>query len=273
MHHASFKTFPYLLAVALLFYFETGNCQIKPRTDNINVDSLKKAGLSISDSISVTSLETMISEKEKLTQTRQALEVLKQKAIAIKDDITLARCLSALMKIKDQRTEDSLYFRNSAFMDTLLSSPDASPALKAIIHILHAQRLSSFNYRSLKFNHAAYRTKNLKYNYAALTVNQRDSIAANDIDAALLGHPINGTVKQLLWLSSNPDVFLFEPKFEDIVLSERVNLAANKYYNYQSDRSLNQCISLPSVKFRKLLDSIANSQRSRMSVLGGYQRW
>jgi len=251
---AKCKIFQYLLALVLLFHISIGNCQKKNNTNNFKADSLvvvSSQPVLRDDTNSFEKIESSINRKGLLTELQAELEHRKQLAIKSQDDITLARSLNDLMKIRDLRTEDTLYFRNSAFMDTILNNPGTSAALKAIIHILHAQRLSNFDHRSLRFNAAAYRTKNLKFNYAALTAKQRDSIVVKDIEAALSIHPFKGDITRLLWLSSNPDVFLFQPKFEDIVLSERINLVASRYYEYDLEKSpVGQWASLPSIKFR-----------------------
>jgi len=277
MRLAKFKMFQYLFAVVLLFHASIGNCQKKNSANRIKADSLVAVSsqtLLKDDTNSWEKIESSINRKGLLTELDAELERRKQLAIKSRDNITLARSLNNLMKIRDLRTEDTLYFRNSAFMDTILDNPNASAALKAIIYILHAQRLNNFDHRPLRFNAAAYRTKNLKYNYAALTAPQRDSIVVEDLEAALNNHPFKGDISSLLWLSSNPDVFLFEPKFQDIVLSERINLVARRYYDYDLERSpVGRWASLPSVKFRQMLDSLMKNKEGRSTVLGSYERW
>jgi len=274
MSQRSFKILRYLLALTLLFDYKIACCQV--RNPTIYTDSLKKAGLQKSNTIETDQfekLEKAIGGKEALQQTQKQLLLLKQQAIKSHNDIMLARSLYELMKISDLRTEDSLYFKNSAFMDTLLNNRSSSPALKAIIHVLRAQRINNFNNRLLKFNRAAYRSKNIPVDYPSLTIGQLDSIWTKDLTAALAYNPSTGDVKKLLWLSSNPDVFLFDPRFADIVLSEYINQAALKnYYDFNPGTTANMWPSLPSAEFRKKLDSIAKNDND-ISILAGYQRW
>ena len=274
MSQHSLKSFLYFLTLTLLFGYNIAYCQV--RNPIISADSLKKTGLQKSNTVETDQfkkLEKAIGGKEALQQSRQQLLLLKQQAIKSHDDIMLARSLFELMKISDLRTEDSLYFKNSAFMDTLLNGGSSSPALKAIIHVLRAQRINNFEHRQLRFNRAAYRLKNIPVDYASLTTDQLDSIWTKDLTAALAYNSSISNVNKLLWLSSNPDVFLFNPRFADIVLSEYINQATLKnYYNFNQGATANTWPSLPSSQFREKLDSIAKNDKS-ISILAGYQRW
>ena len=274
MSQRSFNILRYLLALTFLFGYKIACCQVS--NQNISTDSLKKAGLQKPNTAETDQFEKLgkaIGGKEALQQTQRQLLLLKQQAIKSHDDIMLARSLYELMKISDLRTEDSLYFKNSAFMDTLLNDRSSSPGLIAIMHMLRAQRINNFNYRSLRFNRAAYRSKNIPVDYASLTTDQLDTIWTKDLTAALAYNPSISDAKRLLWLSSNPDVFLFDPRFADIVLSEYINQAALKnYYNFHPGSTANMWPSLPSAEFRKKLDSIAKNEKG-ISILAGYQHW
>jgi len=274
MSQHSLKSFLYLLTLTLQFGYNIAYCQV--RNPIISADSLKKNGPQKSNTVETDQfkkLEKAIGGKQALQQSQQQLLLLKQQAIKSHDDMMLARSLYELMKICDLRTEDSLYFKNSSFMDTLLNDRSSSPALKAIMYVLQAQRINNFNHRLLKFNRAAYRSKNIPVDYASFTIDQLDSIWTKDLAAALSYNPSTGDVKKLLWLSSNPDVFLFDPRFADIVLSEYINQAALKnYYNFTQGNTANTWPSLPSAQFRKKLDSIAKTDKD-ISILAGYQRW
>jgi len=125
---------------------------------------------------SVRTLEGNIHVKLLFGETQQKLESIKKQSAELKDDILCARVLYDLMRIRDQRTEDTLYFRNSAFMDTLLVNPATSEKLKAILHVLRAKRVVSFSGRYTRFNKAAYKTHSLKTDYAAFTDHQCHSV-------------------------------------------------------------------------------------------------
>ena len=269
------RIFRYLSALVLLFHVTIGRCQNKanhPKPDSLVASGVRTYPRDTTNSFE--KIESGISQKLMLAELQQQLERRKQLAIKAGDDISLARSLNDLMKIRDIRTEDTAYFRNSAFMDTILANPHASAGLKAIVDVLHAQRLNNFEHRPLRFNAAAYRTKGLMYDYAALSADQRQSIVVKDLDAALKDHPFRDDVSKLLWLSSNPDVFLFTPKFEDIVLFERINLVAGGYFGYDTEKSMvGRWAAVSSSKFRYLLDSLANTGQAWSAALIGYQRW
>ncbi|WCT11042.1 MG2 domain-containing protein [Mucilaginibacter jinjuensis] len=247
----------YILLTILVFKLTDGTCQTA--SDSSNTKSIE-------------SLETAIVENKTLVQTRQELEVIKKQAQKANNDVLLARSLYDLMQIRDRRTEDTLYFRNSAFIDTLLQNKPR-PALRAILLVMRAQRISNFDSRSLRFNGATYRTKDLKTDYAALTRSQRDSLVENDLNAAVQYRNTKIDGKQLFWLSSNPDVFLFDPKFEDIVLAERVNLlASRRFYSNEARPSLTNWLSLNSTDFRSKLDSLA-AYAKNSNIMAAYQHW
>ncbi|RVU02969.1 hypothetical protein EOD41_03275 [Mucilaginibacter limnophilus] len=200
--------------------------------------------------VDIKQLEQNIKKKKELQDTRVKLEDIKSRASASGDNILLARALYNIMLINDKLSEDTLYFKNSAFIDTVLDNPKTPSQLKAIFHLIRASRLHAFSQRYKRFNEAAYRTPRLKYNYAALTSLQRDALVAKDIDSALAyaGKKLSG--EKLLWLSSSPDAFLFEPQFADIILAEYVNMITSHGERTGFARGL---LSLSSTYFRERL--------------------
>ena len=267
------KIFRFLLVLTFLFGYRAACGQVRqPVIDQASL-KLQPQKLNPADTDQFEKLDDMINSKKMLQQMQLKMLLLKQQAIELHDDVMLARSFYELMKIKDLRTEDTLYFRNSAFMDTLINDPASSPALKAIMHVLRAQRINYFEHRPFRLNRMAFRLKNIPVDYAALTDEQLDSSWTSDLNAALAYRSKAGEAKKLLWLSSNPGVFLFEPQLADIVLSEYVNQASLKTYNnFNHGKNADGWSSLPSAKFRNLLDSIAKNDKD-VSVLAGYHRW
>jgi TonB-dependent SusC/RagA subfamily outer membrane receptor len=227
-----------------------------------------------SNQTQISQIESQINEKLFLLKNQQQLNTIKYAALKTHNDILFGRTLYDLLQVRDQRTEDTLYFRNSAFLDTLIADKTTSPKLKAILYIMRAQRISKFDNRYLRFNYAAYRSKSLNTDYASLSPQQRDSLVAKDLDAAFKLGKMGRDGRQLLWLSSNPDVFLFDPAFEDLVLSERVNLLALKrYFNEEQRIAFGDWLSLPSALFRQKLDSLGNDGNNKNDILTDYNRW
>ena len=218
-------------------------------------------------------IDSSILNNRFLEQTHLQLLQIKGRALQSGNDIQLARSLYNLMLVRDRRTEDTLYFRNSAILDTLLETTK-SEKLKALLLVMRARRLSNFDHRPLKFNYAAYRSKRLKFDYAALSPKSRDSLANADLNAALHFSGFTEPADQLLWISSDPANFLFPAKFQDIVYAEKVSLASlnGNYENKQQTNAI-KWLSLSSANFRKKLDSVSLSPNLKESVFSAYQSW
>jgi alpha-2-macroglobulin len=256
------RLFKYAATAVLFLYSAFAFCQTLPYPSVTN---------------DLTRLENTIKEKKALAQTRGELEIIYRQAANTGDDILQARSLNDLIKVRDELTEDSLYFRNSAVIDTLLASAKTTAKLKAILYVMQAKRINLFDQRSRKFNFAAYRLKNLMNDYAALTAAQRQELSGKYLDSALVRSPFNTLeTAQLLWLSVNPEVFLFEPTFKDLVLSEKVNLAATSSWTDADYRvGFINMLSLPSNLFINKLDSLAATGKNdgKTGVLNAYRNW
>jgi hypothetical protein len=223
--------------------------------------------------LSILALEKQIVDQSALTKVQAQLTSLRQQATHNGDNILLARVLFNQLRIRDQRTEDSLYFRNSAFMDTLLADNTSSSKLKAILFLMRAKRISMFDGRQLKFNRATYRSKLLKIDYASLTLAQRTSLVAQDLDSALTYQNPQADGSPFLWLSSNPDVFLFKPNFGAIVLAEKVNLLVTNRYISENQQSWGtDLLSLSSEQFRTKLAQYSDKKPNN-NVIAAYYNW
>ena len=122
-------------------------------------------------------IDTSIERKKNLLEVSTLVQQLKQKAISEKEYFQMARCYYYQMLITDQRTEDSLYFRNSAFIDSILKIQGSHAELKLAMHLLQAKRLSAFTTRNNRFSRQRYERKDIPVNYAAYTNDELDSIA------------------------------------------------------------------------------------------------
>lgn len=211
------------------------------------------------------------------TLLRETLDKVNQgKLVAIEkgDEISEARCYYYAMLIKDKLKEDSLYFRNSAFLDSLLVNSDTKPVLKSLLHLMQARRIIAFDLKNLKFKASTYETRNLKYNYAALTKSQRDSVALYHWNRAIsiaAAKPIRSN--DLLWLSSAPAVFLFAPNQQDIAITEKIykQVFSNRYTTAQQTDA--KIIGYPSNKFIAAIDSLATSKADDAKVFAYYREW
>jgi hypothetical protein len=220
-------------------------------------------------------LEANIQRNRELRQTAQKLEQLKAQAITTKDDISQARSLYDLLLIRDKQTEDSLYFQNSAFMDTLINSRNSSANLKALMYLLRAQRIAGFDQQYRRFNTGAYKSERLKVNYAALSAEQRAELVRNDFEAALKFAPSEVPLATLSWLPIDPEALAFNAGFEDVLRSTQIAWLKQRYTgdNMMRLRS-NSWLQLSSTMFRNKLDSLASKADTEYSnALNAYQNW
>src|SRR5581483_1207439 len=165
-------------------------------------------------------LEQAIHKKEALDSTRHRLENIKEQAIQRNDAVDLARACCYLMLVSDIKTEDTLYFQNSRFIDSMLVH-NGDSLLKGLMHYLQAQRLWTFRTKLYRFNRARYEIKTLPYNYAAFSDKTIDSLIEFHFERAnqmLAAYTL--PLEKIIWLSSSPAVFLFKPAMADIIYQE-----------------------------------------------------
>jgi hypothetical protein len=174
-------------------------------------------------------IETSIHHQKTLDVTLNRLAAIKKEAQKNDNAVELARSLCYTMLIQDIKTEDSLYFHNSLFIDSILKT-SSNQELKLLMHYLQAQRLWKFRTKYLRFNRARYETKAPAINYAALNNGQLDSVInyhfeqAKALNKALSQK--NNTqwdAEQISWLSSSPLTFLFKPTLFDIISYEQIS--------------------------------------------------
>ncbi len=154
------------------------------------------------------------------------IEQIKINALDKQEYFLAGRCYDALIKIKDKKTEDTLYFKNSFIIDSILQNANSPIQLQSVMHILQAKRLSSFLDRFFsRTNKNLYRNYTSSIQYNKLTKRELDSLVnmhfenANTISKTL--SKIN--IDDALWLSSDPLVFFFKPTYTDIIYAEQIN--------------------------------------------------
>ncbi|WP_316820233.1 MG2 domain-containing protein [Pedobacter gandavensis] len=194
-----------------------------------------------------TPIETAISTKKNLEETQSQVIKGQSGARSKGNDIEFARYAYYNMQIKDLKTEDSLYFRNSAFMDSILLVDHSSNTLKAVIHLLQARRLDQFQRKNLRFRQSTYETRNLKYNYAAMNPKQIDSVIRDHFNILILLSPALSPIKEdISWLSSNAKQLPFKPDLIDLSISENIG--------YET-KNKNQTISITAQQAASLIRS------------------
>ncbi|HEX6426653.1 MAG TPA: alpha-2-macroglobulin family protein, partial [Niastella sp.] len=174
----------------------------------------------------------------------------------------------------DARTEDSLYFRNSAFIDSILLAPGTPADLLLIMHVIQAHRLANFNNKP-SFNRARYEKKDLPFNYAAFTDQMLDSAILYHYEQAINLVPASKMedLENYIWLSSNPLVFLFKPTLHDIIKAEQIayNSSVCRFDNSWK-KQFSHWLKLSPADFIKALDTVQNKSRE-VVVLRLFNDW
>jgi TonB-dependent SusC/RagA subfamily outer membrane receptor len=179
----------------------------------------------VAQQINWESIVTSIHDKTNLRNLTQRLETEKQQALQQQDDAVAARCYWYQMQIADQQTEDSLYFKNSFFIDSILNSKP-KPFLQYIMLMLKAKRVAVFRQRYYYRNN-----KNLFTIPAGVTdYRQLDNTALDSLVKEYLlqaqqiseSLPLKKDIAKLMWLSGDPMLFLFKPDYTDLIFAERL---------------------------------------------------
>jgi TonB-dependent SusC/RagA subfamily outer membrane receptor len=153
-------------------------------------------------------------------------EILKSET-AVKNEANIARCLYDLMQIKDKRTEDTLFFKNAVFIDSVLNDRNSSALTRVIMEIMKGDRIRQFNTR-LYYRH----NKNLYKSYDGVNYGMMDKDALYDqatahynkaLQIAVNAGITDAAVFDLLWLCDDPLLFLFKPVLADIIYSKRID--------------------------------------------------
>ncbi|HXB30776.1 MAG TPA: MG2 domain-containing protein, partial [Puia sp.] len=220
-------------------------------------------------------IDSAINNKSNLNDIQIRLLNIKTKAIDEHNDAALARCFADLLKIKDQKTEDSLFFRNAAFMDSILNSSSSSALLKSIMHLFLARRVSEFEsefyYRS---NKNLIRTGIPGKEYALMERKELDSLVKEHIDTSInISKELNQTnLDELLWLSSNPLIFLFKPDYTDLLYGEKIIMFNNDLGN-RSKKNASEWLSESQDAFINTRDQISTFNKNEQILFRYFHEW
>lgn len=231
--------------------------------------------LDLSD-VEWTKIETSIRRKEQLEETLNTVNKKKEQSIRNRNDIALARCWYYTMLIKDLKTEDSLYFKNSAFIDSLLIDRKLSPLLKTAMHLMQARRLLLFQHMQLKFRPSTYETIGFESNYAAMNVPQRDSLIRFHFKEALQNgsSAVPNKREDITWLSSNANKLLFKADLTDIILTELIGFEVEKANNMTlSNQDFEVLIGSEPEKFQAVLQSSLDTAKIHSKLMETYILW
>src|SRR6185295_18027870 len=148
--------------------------------------------------------------------------------------------------------------------------------LQMPMHLVIAERISSFTFRGLRFNRQRYERTDIPFNYAAYSNERLDSIAQYHFEQAkVLAKktfliPIDGA----LWLSSHPLLFLFKPDLFDITIAEQISYSTNgNFIPYRLQLKRRQWLSLLPDQFINEIDSVSSLKEKDFETIRLYQEW
>ena len=148
------------------------------------------------------------------------LNTILKDAVKVRDVIATARAMYTLNRLHDRQYEDTLFFYNSRYQDSIILQPQADTLLKVIMLHLKARRIMEFlqNHRG-RPRAALYRSYMPGEDYATMSSGQLDSLSnlyfAKAISlSAQAGQP---DIKRLAWISTDPYGLLYTPKLSDFI--------------------------------------------------------
>lgn len=170
-------------------------------------------------------LSDSIARGRNLVQVYEQLEAIKKQAGAREHYALVGRCWNLQLKITDRKTEDTLFWANSFFIDSLLALPQIPPQLRSVLYVLNAKRLLQYRERFFYGSRSKLlRTRPPQTDYSVLNRNAIDSIINSYFEQARTLSTVwnNTPVNELVWILEDPLGFLFKPGFRDIIYQEQL---------------------------------------------------
>ncbi len=215
-------------------------------------------------------------QKENLGDTRNTLLRIKQEAIDAGRWVEAGRCYYDLLVIADKTTEDTLFFKNALFIDSILEQPGTTPRLRAIMHLLKAKRLNEFRagvaYRG---NSVFFRSYHPLHNYPSMSVQELSDIIKLQLDSTLQLSPSFDDLppEEWLWLSSDPLTFLFKPRFADLVYAETISMAQGYSNGELVEEGKPAWLLFSQDEFMQLPDSTTAFTSRGRHIFSLYKQW
>lgn len=228
------------------------------------------------DSTTWIHIDTSIKKKRNLSAIYNLVLQLRQKSFSEQKYFDAARCYYYQVLIADQRTEDSFYFRNSAVFDSLLMTQPDNPRLRYVVEILLAKRIAGFTGVYHPFNRMKYESTTIPINYASYPDSTLDNMATIHFEnAKRLAKEITfNSAEGILWLSSDPLVFLFKPGPFDIAVAEQIETeTTSRYTDRKSFAKKQNWISLPQDEFISMIDFFYFNNPRLLAKLPYYHDW
>lgn len=219
-------------------------------------------------------IQNAINGKINLAELHQQLEQIKKDAFKNNQYAIVARSFYHQMQIADLKSEDTSYFRNSFYIDSILKDKKTPLLLQSAMLILKAKRVAGFRH---KFNYR--NNKNIFWipdgstDYRKLNNVELDSLTqlyfeeAKKISLQLKQE----NVKELLWLSTDPLLFLFKPNYTDIIFAEQLHYADANVDGFTNNSSEWLLLNPDEFINSKELPKGLNTQFKPIYIL--YQQW
>lgn len=222
-------------------------------------------------------IDTSIRNKRNLNDVLNRVHDLREKAYVERDYFTVARCYYYQLQITDLKTEDTLWFKNSAFIDSLVQDNRLPLELRWCMQVMLGKRLSEFSHRYNRFERSRYVRQGLPVNYAMYSNQQLDSISNLYFEKAKeLSKSIDAkAVDKALWLSSNPLQFLFKPHLYDIVIAEQITCIgmSGNYIQAAFRKQISDWMDLSQDEFIRQIYLFRDTSNNELPVLVLYGDW
>lgn len=221
--------------------------------------------------ISWDSVQSSLSKKRNLVDLTQQLEEIKKAATLQHDYPTVARSWHVQMQIKDLTTEDTSFFTNSSFIDSILKNKQCDSFMRSMMLILKAKRVAHFrHYMFRRNNKTLFSLPDTAIDFRKLTQKQLDSLTQSFLEEArtISLQTKEVDIKKLLWLSTDPLLFLFKPSFTDLIFAEQLHYA-------DAGLSMVWMHSIPLIEIRSGAFFLSNEKipASFLPVFNLYKQW
>lgn len=202
------------------------------------------------------------------------MEQIKTDALDKKQYFLAGRCYDALIRIKDKKTEDTMFFKNSSILDSLIEDAKVTPELKSTIYVLKAKRIAQFEFNFFNRENKNLFTEVRKMSYKNRSKQSLDSIIEFCFTKAIELSKNFEEVKpyEVLWLSSDPFVFFCKPNNTDILYAEMIN--SFDFVRSSSSSSFDKNIlKYTQTKFLFSLDSMEGIEKNLQYQMCLFGKW
>jgi alpha-2-macroglobulin len=176
------------------------------------------------------SIERDLQSQNKFGDLGIRLNKILKDAVKGEDMIATARALYTLNRLHDRFYEDTLFFYNSRYQDSLILQPNTDTLLKVIMLHLKARRIMDFRQKYTGWPRAALcRSYMPGEDYGKMSEQQLDSLSDLYFARAisLSEYVRQPDIKKLAWITTDPYGLLYTPELSDFIYLEQTLKKAN----------------------------------------------